>query len=167
MVDALRVKIINNTIYQPAGDAVRLLAGSPNVRLRDNILWVQAGYDLVVPADSEVGFASDYNNLVATGSGKLVRWVATMCGWTLAIVRQTGQGFQVLPKRWIVERTFGWLVKWRRLRTDYEVLPETSEALIYAALSFRMVRHLAHRRRPGQHAALAVPRPQLPAARAA
>ena len=66
--------IISNTVYQPTGDAIRLLGGSPYVRLRDNILWVQSGYDIFVPADSEVGFQSDYNALVTTGSGKLGQW---------------------------------------------------------------------------------------------
>ena len=63
-----------NTVYQPVGDAIRLLRGSPYVRLRDNILWVQSGYDILVPADSEVGFQSDYNALVTTGGGKLGQW---------------------------------------------------------------------------------------------
>ncbi len=41
------------------------------------------------------------------------------------------KGFQVLPRRWVVERTFGWLGRYRRLSKDYERLPETSVALIY------------------------------------
>ncbi len=61
---------------------------------------------------------------------KLVPWVATLCRWTLTIVKQTGTGFQVLPKRWIVERTFAWLLRFRRLSKDYEFLTETSEAMI-------------------------------------
>jgi len=53
------------------------------------------------------------------------------------------KGFQVLPRRWVVERTFGWLGQYRRLSKDYEVLTETSEAMIYAAMSHLMVRRLA------------------------
>jgi putative transposase len=49
----------------------------------------------------------------------------------------------VLPHRWIVERTFGWLYRFRRLSKDYEVLPETSEALIYAAMVRIMLQRLA------------------------
>ena len=62
----------------------------------------------------------------------------------LAVVkRPTGQkGFQVLPKRWIVERTFGWLMKQRRLVRDYEYLPETSEAFIYLAMIRLMLKRL-------------------------
>ena len=66
--------VVSNTVYQPAGDAIRILGLSGNVQLRNNILWVQSGYDIIVPADSEVGFQSDYNALVTTGSGKLGQW---------------------------------------------------------------------------------------------
>jgi putative transposase len=52
------------------------------------------------------------------------------------------KGFVVLPKRWIVERTFAWLGKYRRLSKDYEASPETSEALIYAAMVHLMARRL-------------------------
>ena len=53
------------------------------------------------------------------------------------------KGFVVLPKRWIVERTFGWLNRWRRLSKDYEGRPETSECLIRIALIALMTRRLA------------------------
>ncbi len=52
-------------------------------------------------------------------------------------------GFVVLPTRWVVERTFAWLGKYRRLSKDYEALPETSEALIYATMVHIMARRLA------------------------
>jgi putative transposase len=91
--------------------------------------------------------------------GKLVRWTASTCGWVVRIVRQSGPGFQVLPKRWIVERTFGWLNKWRRLSKDYEVLPETSETLIQVAMINLMVRRLARPRRTAEQAVRAVRRP--------
>ena len=78
-------------------------------------------------------------------SGQLVDWVKRMCGWTLEIVKRTDDmvGFEVLPRRWVVERTFGWLNRWRRLSKDYEQLPQTSEAMIYATMSFVMTRRLA------------------------
>ena len=53
------------------------------------------------------------------------------------------RGFQVLPRRWVVERTFGWLSQSRRLSKDYERLTETSEALIYVAMTRLMLRRLA------------------------
>ncbi len=54
------------------------------------------------------------------------------------------KGFQVLPHRWIVERTFGWLGRYRRLSKDYEELPESSEAMIYIAIIHLMLRRLSH-----------------------
>ncbi|MDL5503368.1 MAG: transposase, partial [Candidatus Methanoperedens sp.] len=51
-------------------------------------------------------------------------------------------GFHVLPRRWVVERKFGWLGRYRRLSKDYEGLPESSEALIYAAMVHLMVKRL-------------------------
>ena len=53
------------------------------------------------------------------------------------------KGFVVIPKRWIVERTFGWFNRYRRLRKDYELLPETSEAIIQVTMIHLMVRRLA------------------------
>jgi len=78
-------------------------------------------------------------------SGELVEWVKRICGWTLEIVKRPDDltGFQVLPRRWVVERTFGWLNRWRRLSKDYEQLPQTSEAMIYATMSLVMSRRLA------------------------
>jgi transposase len=55
------------------------------------------------------------------------------------------RGFVVLPRRWVVERTFAWLGKYRRLSKEYEALPATSEALIYAAMSGLMLQRLAKR----------------------
>jgi transposase len=51
--------------------------------------------------------------------------------------------FAVVPRRWVVERTFGWLGRFRRLSKDYEFLPATSEAVIYLAASHLLVRRLA------------------------
>jgi putative transposase len=77
--------------------------------------------------------------------GELVEWVQRMCGWTLEIVKRSDEmvGFQVLPRRWVVERTFGWLNRWRRLSKDYEALSQTSQAMIYATMSLIMCRRLA------------------------
>jgi putative transposase len=77
--------------------------------------------------------------------GELVDWIKHTLGWTLEIVeRPSGQvGFQVLPKRWIIERTFAWLNRQRRLSKDYERLPATSEAFVYVAMIRLMLRRLA------------------------
>jgi putative transposase len=78
-------------------------------------------------------------------AGSLVRWVQPHAGGSLEIGRRRGKskGFHVLPYRWIVERTFAWLGKYRRLSKDDEFLPETSETMIYAAMIRLMVRRLA------------------------
>ncbi len=77
--------------------------------------------------------------------GKLVQWAKEVGGWNLELVRRPRQQhtFQVLPRRWVVERTFGWLNLQRRLSKDYEGLPETTEAWIYAAMTGLMLRRLA------------------------
>lgn len=69
-------------------------------------------------------------------AGQLVDWVKTTCGWVLEIVKRSADmtGFQVLPRRWVVERTFGWLNHFRRLSKDYEYCPQHSETFIYTAM---------------------------------
>jgi len=86
-------------------------------------LWVDGGFD----------------------GAPFLRWVMDVCRWIVQVVlrpKQT-QGFTVLKKRWVVERTFGWLMGCRRLVRDYELLPETSETFIYLAMIRMMVRRLA------------------------
>lgn len=77
--------------------------------------------------------------------GKLIEWVQQKYGWVLEIVlrRDSAVGFEVQPKRWIVERTFAWLNNYRRLSKEYEVLEGTSESFIYVAMAHIMVRKLA------------------------
>jgi putative transposase len=76
-------------------------------------------------------------------AGQLVDWVRDACHWLLSIVKRTSPTFEVLPKRWVVERTFAWLTRYRRLARDYEVLPETMEAQTYAVMTHLMVRRYA------------------------
>ena len=78
-------------------------------------------------------------------AGQLIDWVKDTCGWVLEIVKRDDDqtGFVVLPRRWVVERTLAWLGRYRRLSKDYEALPQTGEALIYAAMAHLMVRRLA------------------------
>jgi putative transposase len=52
------------------------------------------------------------------------------------------RGFQVLPRRWVVERTLGWIGRWRRTSKEYEYLPATSECVIYAIMTRIMLRRL-------------------------
>ena len=73
-----------------------------------------------------------------------MRWVMDMFRWIVEIVLRPleKKGFVILPKRWVVERTFGWLNWCRRLSKDYERLPITSETFIYIAMIRIMVRRL-------------------------
>lgn len=81
-------------------------------------------------------------------AGELVAWLWALRPWRkvrLQIVKRPegSEGFQLLPKRWIVERTFGWFGRYRRLSKDYEYLTHTSEAMIRVAMIHLMVRRLA------------------------
>ena len=93
--------------------------------------------------------------------GQFLEWVKEHLGWTVQTVRRLGTahdekliepktktkdskgGFTVLPRRWVVERAFGWITRWRRLARDHEGLPQTSEAFIKISASRRMLSHLA------------------------
>ncbi len=100
-------------------------------------LWLDAGYN---------------------GKEKGKDWVEKVLGWTAEIVKRPRRwvrvpegeepppypkGFIVLPRRWVVERSFSWVSQTRRMSKDYERLPETGEAFIYVAMSRLMVRRLA------------------------
>jgi putative transposase len=71
---------------------------------------------------------------------------AAFLDFTLEIIRRsdTSRGFEVLPRRWVVERTFGWLTRWRRLVRDYEERIDCSEAMIHVALGSLLLRRIAH-----------------------
>ena len=69
-----------------------------------------------------------------------------LAGLALVVVRRPAgaTGFVVQPRRWVVERSFGWLGRWRRLSKDYEALPEVSEAMVTLAAIRLMLHRLAH-----------------------
>jgi transposase len=86
------------------------------------IMWADSGYD----------------------GAPLARWVKTVAAITVEVVRRTSpHSFQVVRRRWVVERTFGWLMRWRRLVRDYERRPGHHEAMVYWATVFIMTRRLA------------------------
>lgn len=72
-------------------------------------------------------------------------WVKETFNWIWEVVKRSDdvKGFKVLPRRWVVERTFGWLNNYRRLSKDYEELTETSESFIYLAMCHILVRRRA------------------------
>ncbi len=87
--------------------------------------------------------------------GGFRRWVEEERGWRVEVphhpdrqlwrygLDERPRGFRVLPRRWVVERTFAWLGLSRRFSKDYERLPQTAEAMIYGTMSRIMVRRLA------------------------
>lgn len=81
--------------------------------------------------------------------GPLVEWVHTTLRCALDIVRRTAgeRGFRILPKRWIVERTFGWFNRYRRLSKDYEADLLMSEGMVYLASIRLMLRRLDRQKR--------------------
>ena len=96
----------------------KLIGRFPRLRL----IWADAGY-----------------------SGQLVDWVMSMSGWVLEIVKRprASHHFEVLPRRWVVERTLAWLGRCRRLSKDYEALTDTTEAWLYISAIHLMLRRLA------------------------
>ena len=107
---------------QDRDGAKLLLARAKGLFARLRLIWADGGY-----------------------AGKLIGWVQETCAWVLEIVKRSDdvKGFKLLPRRWVVERTFGWLGRYRRLSKDYESLPESSEAMVYWAMTRLMVRRLS------------------------
>jgi transposase len=71
---------------------------------------------------------------------------AAFLGFVIEVIRRidTEPGFKVLPRRWVVERTFGWMVRWRRLVRDYEQRLDVSEAMIHVAMGSLLLRRISH-----------------------
>jgi hypothetical protein len=88
------------------------------------------------PSVSVAWVAGGYNNAVVNRGA--------LWGIEVDVVkRRTATGFHVLPRRWVVERTLGWLMQHRRLARDYETLPQRSRAMIHWAMANIMSRFLA------------------------
>jgi putative transposase len=103
--------------------ACRLLAGLKPLMPRLKKIWADGAY----------------------GGDPLAQWCHKEGGWELEVVERNPatEGFEVIPKRWIVERTFGWLGRDRRLSKDYERKVQTSETLVQVAMIRLMLRRLA------------------------
>ena len=75
--------------------------------------------------------------------GKLMDKAAYL-DFVIEVVRRIDAGFKVLPRRWVVERTFGWMTRWRRLVRDYEARIDVSEAMIHVAMGSLLLRRISH-----------------------
>jgi putative transposase len=106
-----------------------------DVQDRDGGRWLLSQFRHLLPRVREIIADSGF-------SKRFVEWVRRACGWTVTTTATAGKGFEVHPRRWVVERTFGWLVSYRRLGKDYERLTETSEAMIRVAMIHLMLRRL-------------------------
>ena len=92
-----------------------------NSRRRVKHLWADGGY-----------------------AGALVGWALKLWRCTIEIVKRTkAHTFKVLPRRWVVERTFGWIGRYRRLNRDYERQAQTGETIVYVAMIRLMLARLA------------------------
>lgn len=121
-IGLLLIVVVHTANIQDRDGAKLVMEQVKGTFSRLRLIWADAGY-----------------------SGKLVDWTKIICGWVLEIVKRSDdiKGFEVLPHRWIVERTFGWLGRYRRLSKDYEGLTESSQALIYVAMIKIMVTRIA------------------------
>lgn len=74
------------------------------------------------------------------------RLACFLLGLTLVVIRRPAgtAGFVLLPRRWVAERTLGWLGRWRRLAREYEELPEVSETMVKLAMIRLMLHRLVH-----------------------
>jgi len=95
----------------------------------------------------------------AAYAGRLVAWAAATLGLRVDIVRRRlAHAFQVLPRRWVVERTFAWIARHRRTVRDYERLPDHHQAMVTWAMTTVMTRRLARQHHPAPTPAPALPR---------
>lgn len=118
---------------------MRVVVHSAGIQDRD-------GGKIVVATLMEAAVFPRLQHLWVDGAyGGLVEFAARYAGLTVQVVsRPAGAtGFLLLPRRWVVERTFAWLGNCRRLSKDYEARPEPEEALIYLAMTSLMLHRLA------------------------
>jgi putative transposase len=98
--------------------------------------WVDQGYRGQFLDWVKQRFGVTLEVVVRRDGGRRARWVPP------GVEPPAVPAFAVVPRRWVVERTFGWLGRFRRLSKDYEFLPATSEALVYLAMTQLLLRRL-------------------------
>jgi putative transposase len=112
-----------------------LLATPAGDQVRDAGRWLLAAARRWLPRVREVIADSGF-------SKRFVEFARRACRWKVTITRKAADGFRIQPRRWVAERTFAWVVGYRRLRTEYEYHPETSEAVIQVAMIDLMLHRL-------------------------
>jgi putative transposase len=106
-----------------------------DVQDRDGGRWLRAAARRPLPRVREVVADRGF-------SRRFQEFVRRVLGWRVVTTARPAGGFAVEPRRWVVERTFAWLVGYRRLRAEYEYHTETSEAVIQVAMIDLMLRRL-------------------------
>ncbi len=119
------------------GNRLHVVVHRANISDRDGAHFVLADVTHICPELERIWADQAY-------TGELIADVQQQHGITLEVVAKLAdqQGFVVLPRRWVVERTFAWLCRYRRLSKDYEQRVEYSETWIYIASIARMLRAL-------------------------
>ena len=114
------VLVVSGRISEAEG-AKRLLAQVKDGLTRWVVLWVDGGYE-----------------------NRIEEWVAQECGIRGEVIKRTPgkKGWELLPKRWVAERTFAWLGWWRGLAKEYTYLPASTEASILLAMTRLMLKRL-------------------------
>ncbi len=112
-----------------------------------NVQDVHAGKQILTELKKRTKLITRLRKIFADGGyrGELLKWVRDQLDAEMEIVLKLGEqkGFQVLPKRWVIERTNAWITRNRRMARDYEHLAETSEAFIYVLMIRLGLRRLA------------------------
>jgi putative transposase len=113
-----------------------------------NVQDVHAGKQILIELKKRTELITRLRKIFADGGyrGELVNWVKNELHAEMEVVLKLGdkKGFQVLPKRWVIERTNAWVTRNRRMARDYERLTETSEAFIYILMIRLGLRRLTH-----------------------
>ena len=111
--------VVHSANIQDREGAILVFDNIKNTLSRLKLTWADGGY-----------------------KGKIISILKGFYNRLLEVVTRDSKGFKIVRKRWIVERTFGWLCNYRRLSKDYERLPKTSETMIYMAMVHLMLQRL-------------------------